>query len=331
LKKKEDIFTTMTHNYQIQEDVILRQYLPKDFLENATGFQPSETDSFIVGYPRAGSSWVAYILYLLRNGGEPIGIGERLWEDVPEVGVGRHVQQPFGKYFVHLADLVTHPRILRTHLPPDKAPVHPKSKIIYISRNPFDTAVSLYNENRAINEFSGNFDDFFTYFLHGQTDYNDYFDHHVEWSNRKAMQHILWITYEELKQYPRAIIKKLGDYLGGIYERNANDDYIVKEVIAHSSLTEMKASEHLLIQPNPNRNNGLSFFQDGNIGNYNKTFSKQQVKQLSERFSREFSGTTFLNTWKKQGLPIYLNNNNNNDYINHNNNNVITITKSNHR
>ena len=66
-----------SHTYQIQEDVILRQYLPKDFLENATGFQPQETDAFIVGYPRAGSTWVSYVLYLLKNGGEPIGIGER--------------------------------------------------------------------------------------------------------------------------------------------------------------------------------------------------------------------------------------------------------------
>jgi Sulfotransferase domain. len=251
----------------------------------------------------------------------------RLWEDIPEVGVGRHVKQTFGKYFVHLADLASHPRILRTHLSSDKAPVHPKSKIIYISRNPFDTALSLYKENKTINEFSGNFADFFTYFLHGQTDYNDYFEHHKGWHNRKASQHILWLTYEELKQYPRAVIKKLGDYLGGIYERNANDDFIVKEVVTHSCLAEMKVQEQLLVQPNPNRLDGYSFFQEGAVGNYTQFFTKEQVQQLSDRFARQFAGTPFMSTWKKHGLPISANNTGNINN-NNNNNNIKIINKN---
>lgn len=314
----QDSEKNMSHTYQIQEDIILRQYLPKDFLENATGFRPVETDTFIVGYPRAGSTWISYILYLLKNGGEPIGFGERLWEDVPEVGVGRHVQQTFGNYFVHLADLASHPRVLRTHLPSQRAPIHPKSKIIYISRNPFDTAVSLYLETKTISEFSGTFDDFFTFFLHGQTDYNDYFHHHTGWARRNAGEVILWITYEELMQYPRTVIKKLGDYMGGIYERNANDDFIVKEVIRHSSLSEMKSLEHVLVQRNPNRVNGFSFFQAGSVGEYKDFFTKEQIERLSERCVKELVGTPFTNTWRKFGLPKV-----NGFHENDKNNNII--------
>jgi len=163
----------MTHRYQIQQDVILRKCAPPDFLENAMAYQPTESDTVIVGYPRSGLTWLAYIINLLKNEGKPLGISDRLWEEVPEIGVGRHVKQTFGNYFVQLAEMIPQPRVLRTHLPYEKAPVHPLAKCIYISRNPFDTAVSLYNELCAINEFDGNFDDFFTYFLHGQTDYND--------------------------------------------------------------------------------------------------------------------------------------------------------------
>lgn len=293
----------MTHTYQIQEDVILRKYIPPDFLENAMGFQPVETDTFIVGYPRSGTSWISYILYLLKNEGEPIGLGERLWEDIPEIGVGRHVKQTFGSYFVQLADMASHPRIVRTHIPSEKAPVHPKSKVIYISRNPFDTAISLFNEIRTINEFSGNFDDFFTYFLHGQTDYNDYFEHHLGWLNRKASQVVLWITYEDLKMYPRAIIKQIGDYMGGVYARSTNDDFIMQEVLRHSSFAEMKANENVLVQSNPNRINGYSFFRSGAVGEFKEGFNKDQIKRLSAKFAREFKGTPFLNTWKKYGLP----------------------------
>lgn len=210
----------MTHRYQIQEDVILRKCAPPDFLENAMAYQPTETDTVIAGYPRSGTTWVAYITHLLKTGGEPLSPGDRLWEEVPEIGVGRHVKHTFGNYFVQLAEMAPHPRVIRTHLPYEKAPVHPLAKCIYISRNPFDTAASLYSELCSINEFEGNFDDFFTYFLHGQTDYNDYFQHHIGWLRRKADHHVLWITFEELKAYPKDVIKQIGNYLGGEYQRN---------------------------------------------------------------------------------------------------------------
>lgn len=199
--------------------------------------------------------------------------------------------------------MASHPRIVKTHLPSDKAPIHPKSKVIYISRNPFDTAISLFNEVKNINEFSGSFEDFFTYFLHGQTDYNDYFDHHLGWYNRKASQVVLWLTYEELKMYPRAIIKRLGDYMGGVYARNANNEYVVNQILKHSAFNEMKAHENLLVQPNPNRINGFSFFRSGRVGEFKENFTREQQKRLSAKFAHHFTGSPFVNMWKKYGLP----------------------------
>ena len=40
-------------------------------------YQPCETDTFIVSYPRAGATWLSYILYMLKNEGEPISLSER--------------------------------------------------------------------------------------------------------------------------------------------------------------------------------------------------------------------------------------------------------------
>lgn len=293
----------MTHRYQIQEDIILRKCAASDFLENAMAYQPTETDTVIAGYPRAGTTWVAYIINLLKNEGEPLSFGSRLWEEIPEIGIGRHVKHTFGNYFVQLAEMVPHPRVLRTHLPYDKAPIHPLAKCIYISRNPFDTAVSLYNELCSINEFDGNFEDFFTYFLHGQTDYNDYFDHHKGWLQRKRNNHVLWITFEELKTYPKSVIKQIGDYLGGEYQRNVLDEFILQKVIENSSLVNMKMTENLLVSPNPNRFNGMSFFNGGLIGEYKKYFTEDQVRKLSEKFKREFSDLAPYHSWDRYQIP----------------------------
>jgi len=277
--------------------------MPADFIENAVSYQPWESDTIIVGYPRSGTTWLAYILYLLQNGGEPIDFSERLWEAVPEIGFGRHVKHSFGNYFVQLADMATHPRLLRTHLPYEKSPIHPKSKCIYISRNPFDTAVSLYDEIKTINEFSGNFNDFFTYFLHGQTDYNDYFDHQKGWFQRKSNQFVLWITYEDLFTYPRTVIKQIGNYMGGIYQRNVNDEYVMKEIIKHSSFREMKSNENIIVPSNPNRINGYSFFQHGKVGEYKSIFTEDQIKRLAEKFKREFQDLPLIHSWDKYNLP----------------------------
>lgn len=296
----------MTHRYQIQQDIILRKCAPPDFLENAMAYQPSESDSVIVGYPRSGTSWVAYIINLLKNEGQSLGPGERLWEQVPEIGVGRHVKQTFGNYFVQLAEMAPHPRVVRTHLPYDKAPIHPLAKCIYISRNPYDTAVSLYNELCAINEFEGSFDDFFSFFLHSQMAYNDYFEHHKGWLQRKTNQHVLWITFEDLKTYPKNVIKQIGDYLGGEYQRNVLDEFILQEVIRQSSFVNMKLNENILVASNPNRINGYSFFTSGLIGEYKKYFSEDHIKRLTAKYQREFGNTLLYRCWERYQIPPLL-------------------------
>ena len=199
--------------------------------------------------------------------------------------------------------MAPHPRLVRTHLPYDKAPIHPRAKCIYISRNPFDTAVSLFDEVRTINEFSGTFSDFFTYFLHGQTEYNDYFQHHKGWLQRKSDHVVLWITYEDLLTYPRSIIKQIGDYMGGVFQRSANDEFILKEVIKHCSFNVMKANENILVASNPNRVNGYSFFRKGILGDYQNYFDEEQIMRLREKFNREFRGTKLLKIWDKYLFP----------------------------
>ena len=232
----------------------------------------------------------------------------RLWEVIPELGRGRHVKHTFGNYFVQLADMASHPRIIRTHLPYEKAPVHPKSKCIYISRNPFDTAVSLFNELKSINEFSGSFEDFFTYFIHGQTCYNDYFDHQKSWFQRRSNQYVLWITYEDLSTYPRTVIKQIGSYMGGVYERSANDEYIMKEILKHTSYKEMETHENLIVSGNPNRGKGQSFFHNGRIGQYKNIFSDTQIKQLVAKLKREFDDLPLIHSWDKYKFPSSLRN-----------------------
>lgn len=62
------------------------------------------------------------------------------------------------------------PRQIKTHLPFDLVPFNPKSKYIYICRNPFDVCVSLYKHTHGYHKyrFNGSIDDFFELFIQGK-------------------------------------------------------------------------------------------------------------------------------------------------------------------
>lgn len=291
----------VSYRYQVQEDVIVRQCAPKDFILNAIAYKPQENDTFLIGYPRSGVTWLAYILFLLKNQGKRIDFTERLWEDIPEVGVGRHVRSSFGSYFVQLAEMVASPRILRTHLPSDMAPVHQKAKCIYISRNPLDTAVSMYHDIMSVNEFDGRFDDFFDYFIHGQGDYNCYFNHHLGWVQRTKTHEILWITYEELTRHPRDVIIRIGEFMGGEFTESANNEEVMSEILKACAFIAMKGSENMLTQKT---RNGHSLFRRGVIGDFKNFFTEAQVTQVRELTQRYFKGTQLENSWEEYKLPL---------------------------
>ena len=56
-------------------------------------------------------------------------------------------------------------------------------KVIYIARNPKDSAVSLYHHAKSKPEFgfTGDFNSFCTLFLSGQVENGSWFDHVLEW------------------------------------------------------------------------------------------------------------------------------------------------------
>ncbi|KAG0445297.1 hypothetical protein HPB47_017128 [Ixodes persulcatus] len=71
-------------------------------------------------------------------------------------------------------------RLPRTHFSMDRIKVDPKSKYVYVARNPWDCCVSCYNYVREIPvcKFQdGIFDEFLDAFLERHYNFGDYFDH----------------------------------------------------------------------------------------------------------------------------------------------------------
>jgi len=79
------------------------------------------------------------------------------------------------------------PRVLNTHMWLDFLPeqiFQKKSKIIFTTRNPKDTASSYYNHHFNLKDvygYNGKFNSWFELFMEGKVDYGSFFDYHLSW------------------------------------------------------------------------------------------------------------------------------------------------------
>ncbi len=70
--------------------------LPRDFspkvFESGLGYKAQPEDVFIATYPKCGTTWVQYIVWLIQHDGEPMPVEKRMTVEIPhleEVGSKR--------------------------------------------------------------------------------------------------------------------------------------------------------------------------------------------------------------------------------------------------
>ncbi len=261
---------------------------PEGFTSGIT-YQAQPSDIFIASYPKCGTTWTQYIVWLIHNNGQPLSPSKTISEVSP------HLEE-VGKEVI---TKLPHPRIIKTHLPYHLTPYHPEAKYIYVARNPFDCVVSFYHHTRGFIKHydfaEGTFDDFFECFIAGEVDFGDYFDNLVPWYHHKDDENVLFLTYEQMKDNPKKEIINIASFLGSKYVKKIQNKQILNQIITQSSFENMSKNQQRWSSKRPE--NMPQFIRNGKVGDWKTYFSVEQTKRLKDKFKQRTQGTGLKTLW----------------------------------
>jgi hypothetical protein len=246
--------------------------------ESGQRYRAAPGDVFVDSYPKCGTTWTQYIVYLLANGGRPLTPAQRLDSLFP------HLEE-VGEEAVRA---LPSPRLIKTHLAYERTPWSAHAKYVYVVRNPFDCAVSFYHHTRGFPRHydfaEGSWDTFFECFMRGEVDFGDYFEHLASWWPQRAEQNVLWLTYERMVEAPAAATRAIAGFLGGPALELARDARRLDGVVRDSAFDEMRRYQDRWSSARPA--DMPAFVRRGVVGDWRKQFSVEQARRLAEKCAR---------------------------------------------
>ncbi|KAK2851586.1 hypothetical protein Q5P01_007862 [Channa striata] len=263
-----------------------------DNWDNIQKFKARPDDILIASYPKAGNTWVSYILDLLyyshmspeRQDSVP------LYDRVPFLEI--HMAR-FPSGVEELKKLSTFPRIIKTHLPVQFMPKsfwEEKSKIIYVARNAKDTAVSYYHFDRMnmMQPEPGDWNSFLHRFMEGKMVFGSWYEHvKAWWKEKNCNSNILYLFYEDLIQDTEGQINRLCSFLG----LSATAE-LIKQVIEKVHFDKMKTNNMVNGSLDEYLDLNIShFMRKGKVGDWKNHFTVQQNEQFDEDYEKKFKNT----------------------------------------
>ena len=149
-------------------------------------FGERDEDIYIVTYPKSGTTLTQMILYQLTTDGN-IDFNH-IYEVSPWVRNDCHKRIPPRE--------LPSPRLIKSHDPYTEYDRDTKGRFIYVYRNVYDVAVSLYHQRKNYGHPDLELDDFISNFL--KEGKMNWFTFNRDWLRNKNKLPVLYLTYEDL-------------------------------------------------------------------------------------------------------------------------------------
>lgn len=275
--------------YTVHDGLRMPMGFPVEGFASGQRYRAEAGDVFVATYPKCGTTWTQYIVYLLLHAGRPLAAGQRL------DAVSPHLEE-VGEAVVRALPV---PRVIKTHLTFGRTPWHPQAKYLYVARNPFDCAVSFYHHTRGFPKHydfaEGTWDVFFECFLRGEVDFGDYFDHLLSWWPKRTEPNVLLLTYERMLEDPTAAVRTIAQFVGGTAARAVEEPGVLERVVEHSSFGQMRLDQRRWSSARPA--DMPEFVRKGATGDWVNYFSAAQARRLAQRLLARTAGTGAESLW----------------------------------
>ncbi|XP_022657717.1 sulfotransferase 1C4-like isoform X2 [Varroa jacobsoni] len=195
--------------FNVQGLVVSTDTCTRDQIRKVIWFKSLEKDIFVGSFPRAGGSWVQYIIWTLLRGTDNVlpTLKEMRTKYFP------CIEQVDPDYVDKDLTKRNEGRLIHHHLPRAFVPAGVQ-KSIYIIRNPYDVCVSYYYYLKVNGKYEADFGDFFECFFRGEVPFGDYFDHIASWYEARDEPTTKILFYEQMMDNPNRAIVEIADFIG---------------------------------------------------------------------------------------------------------------------
>ncbi|XP_077989338.1 sulfotransferase 1C4-like [Glandiceps talaboti] len=283
----------------VYNGVVFPSSVPASTLEALKNFEVREDDVFIATYPKSGTTMMQEMLSLIYNDCDVSKI-----KDVPLYlrmpFLENDIVTPDGKMVpvYPMVNQMPSPRVIKTHLPYELTPpkvFEKKVKVIYVSRNPKDTAVSYYHFHHWNNMLQTieKWDDFVERFVEGKVAWGSWFDHVLGYWNHRNDGNILFLQFADLKKDLPGQVRKIADFLGKpLTEEQIK---IVSDWCSFENMSKHPNSNLSCIPKQFYNANAGPFMRKGSVGGWTDTFTPAQNDKLNALYDEKMkdSGLDF--------------------------------------
>ncbi|XP_040009056.1 cytosolic sulfotransferase 3-like isoform X2 [Xiphias gladius] len=264
-----------------------------DNWENIQNFQARPDDILIATYPKAGTTWVSYILDLLYFG-----------QTSPErqTSIPIYSRVPFLEISIpslvpgtDLADkLPTSPRLIKTHFPVQFVPKsfwEQNCRIIYVARNAKDNVVSYFHFDHMamIQPEPGDWSSYLQRFMEGKMVWGSWYDHvNGWWKKKQTYSKLHYMFYEDMIEDTGREIDKLCCFLG--LSPSAEEK---KQITVGVQFDNMKKNDMANYSTFPVMEFKMhSFMRKGKVGDWKNHFTVAQSEEFDEDYKKKMRDPT---------------------------------------